>query len=61
MLKEGGWYFTTRERIDVGPYPSSSDAATASEKLVALLSHVTAPSQARKVIAGFRSLDGLKD
>jgi len=49
-----GWYFTTREGIDVGPYSTREEAAAGAAKLLALLRHLPAGPASRMAIERFR-------
>ncbi len=50
----GAWYFSTRECIDVGPYPTRQSAEYAIAKLTNLLSGVQGSDAASKVINEFK-------
>jgi hypothetical protein len=50
----GVWYFSTRECIDVGPYPTRHAAEYAIGKLTALLKDVKGSDAASKVIKEFK-------
>jgi hypothetical protein len=50
----GVWYFSTREFIDVGPYPTRHAAEYAITKLTALLKDVKGSDAASKVIKEFK-------
>ncbi|NBC23893.1 MAG: hypothetical protein GVY21_10495 [Gammaproteobacteria bacterium] len=49
-----GWYFTTREGIDVGPYRSRDEAQAGAARLLALLRHLPPGPTSRMAIERFR-------
>jgi hypothetical protein len=52
VLKEGGWYFDTREHVSIGPFRTRSDAVVASDRLTELIRFAN-PVRARAVIKDF--------
>ena len=52
-MTNGAWYFSTREGIDIGPFPARADAVKACDRLIELLRGVSDPDEARKTIQDF--------
>jgi hypothetical protein len=52
--RNGEWYVSTREGIDVGPYRTRAAADTAAKRLVDMLRDVTDPVMARRLIENFQ-------
>lgn len=46
----GSWFVTTREGIDVGPYPTREAASIAAAQIVELLSEIDDPAIAQTFI-----------
>jgi hypothetical protein len=47
-----GWYFATREGLDVGPYSTKEIAEAAARRLSSVLAGVKDPKLARRLIEG---------
>ena len=47
---DGEWFFSTREGIELGPYATRDDAASAATDLAAMLEDITDPESARQFI-----------
>jgi hypothetical protein len=52
-FRDGSWWFTTRESIEVGPYDSEHEAESDSRKLTKILRKITEPIKGRLVIREF--------
>jgi len=53
-----GWYFTTREGLDVGPYRNREEAQAGAARLLELLRHLPAGPASRMAIERFQDRHG---
>lgn len=51
---DGVWFFSTREGIDVGPFPSERDARRGERRLVGLLKRTGTPEEAYRTIYEYK-------
>jgi hypothetical protein len=56
VLVNGAWFVATREGVDVGPYPTRTEAEAASARLAQLLVRADAGT-ARRIIQTFTQPD----
>ena len=56
----GGWFFATREKVDVGPYPSRYEAEVDVQVLLAALKKTESTEEALAVIEKFNARDQLQ-
>jgi uncharacterized protein DUF6316 len=47
---DGEWFFSTREGIELGPYATRDDAASAATDLATMLKDITDPESARQFV-----------